>query len=155
MDNQAKTNSYETQTSIAEPAGQPANVESRTCHNYWCNYTTGEPLDHCPKCGRPLITPRTFKLLGWALLFLGGLLALGAVSLTILVAPKLPYVRGGLGGRLLILGVFGALLAVGLTFMMSGLWQVLSGRRSQSLTTFGIVLLVALSIIVALGRAVL
>jgi hypothetical protein len=71
-----------------------------------------------------LITPQTFKLLGWALLFVGGLLALAAVSLTFLVAPRLPVVRGGLSGRLFILGVLGFLLAVGLTFMTAGWWQV-------------------------------
>lgn len=155
MDNQVKTDSYEAHASGDESVGESANGVSRTCHNYWCNYTTNEPLTRCPKCGRQLITPQTFKLLGGALLFLGGLLALGAVSLTILVAPRLAGVRGGTSGRLFILGVFGFLLAVGLTFMAGGLWQVLSGKRSQSLTTFGIVLLIALAIIVAIGRAVL
>jgi hypothetical protein len=155
MDNQVKTDSYEAHTSSAEPVGQSANGVSRTCHNYWCNYTTNESLPRCPKCGRQLITPQTFKLLGGALLFLGGLLALVAVSLTILVAPRLADVRGGMGGRLFVLGVLGFLLAVGLAFMMAGLWQVLSGKRSQSLTTLGIVLLIALAIIVAIGRTVL
>jgi hypothetical protein len=155
MDNQFKTDSNEAQTSGVESVGRAAGGESRTCHNYWCNYTTNESLTRCPKCGRHLITPQTFKLLGWALLFLGGLLALGAVSLTILVAPGLAGVRGGTSGRLFILGVFGFLLAVGLTFMAGGLWQVLSGKRSQSLTTFAIALLIALAIIVAIGRAIL
>lgn len=155
MDTQVKTDRHEAQTSLAGSAGHAADAASRTCHNYWCNYTTSEVLTRCPKCGQRLITPQTFKLLGWLLLFLGGLLALAAVSLTILVAPRLPEVRGGLSGRLFILGVFGFLLAVGLTFMTAGLWQVLFGKRSQSLVALGIVLLLALAIIVALGRAVL
>lgn len=155
MDNRVKTSSAEAHTSNAESVGHAADAASRTCHNYWCNYTTREALTRCPKCGRSLITPQTFKLLGWLLLFLGGLLALGAVSLTIMVAPGLPDVRGGLGGRLFVLGVLGFLLAFGLTCMTAGLWQVWFGKRSQSLTTFGIVLLIALAIIVVIARNVL
>lgn len=154
MDNQVKANNHEA-PSIAASEVQSDPGEVRTCHNYWCNYKTNQALTRCPKCGRPLYTTHTFRLLGLALVFLGGLLAIGAVSLMILVAPRLPDVRGGMGGRLFVLCVFGLLLAVGLTFMTAGFWQVIFGRRSQWLVTIAITLLITLALIAAIGRAIL
>ncbi len=85
-------------------------------------------------------------------MFLGGLLAIGGALLLIFAAPK---VSGGIEVKLLIWSVFGFLLAVGLTFVTAGFWQVLFGKRNQGLMTFVIGLLIALALIVVIGRAVL
>lgn len=126
--------------------------ETRTCHNYWCNYTTDQPLSHCPKCRRPLLTAQTYKLLGLALVLLGGLLAIAGASLLIFAAPKLV---GGIGVKLFVWGVFGLLLAIGLTFVTAGLWQILFGKRSQSLMTIAIALIITIMLIAVIGQSVL
>lgn len=131
---------------------QPAPGEVRTCHNYWCNYQTDQPLPRCPECGRPLLTAQTYKLLGVALLFIGGLLALVGALLLILAAP---VKVAGTGAKVFVWSVCGFLLAIGLTVMTAGLWQVLYGKRSQSLMTVVVVLVVAIMLIVAIGRSVL
>lgn len=69
-----------------------------------------------------------------------------------LAAPKLV---GGMGVKLFVWGIFGLLLAVGLAIMTAGFWQVLSGKRSQSLMTFVIALVIALMAIAVIGRAIL
>ena len=60
-----------------------------------------------------------------------------------------------MGVKLFVWGIFGLLLAVGLAIMTAGFWQVLSGKRSQSLMTFVIALVIALMAIAVIGRAIL
>jgi hypothetical protein len=131
-------------------AGMKTN-ETLTCHNYWCNYKTDEPLAACPKCGRPLITAQTFRLLGFVLVFLGGLLAIVGASLMIFAAPRLV---GGMGIKLFVFSIFGFLFAVGLAIAASGFWQIFFGERSQSLGSVVIVLLIALLLIAGIGQIV-
>jgi hypothetical protein len=126
--------------------------ETLTCHNYWCSYRTNESLTNCPKCGRPLLTSQTFRFLGRILTILGAILTIAGALLLILAAPRLV---GGMGVKLFVYGVFGLLLLVGLTFTAAGIRQALSGKRSQSLMTLVIVLLVTGALIVAIGRAFL
>lgn len=135
-------------------AGSPLNTlcETRTCHNYWCNYKTNEPLADCPKCGRPLLTSHTFRFLGWLLMIPGAVLAVAGALLLILAAPKL---AGGVGVKLLVYGIFGLLLLVGLTFMAAGVRQASSGERSQSLMASVVVLLITIALIVTIGRVFL
>jgi len=151
VNNQIKTNKTEIFTA-AEPDLQFVSSGTLTCHNYWCNYKTNEPLSSCPKCGRPLLTSQTFRLLGWLLIVPGAVLAIAGALLLILAAPKLV---GGMGVKLLVYAIFGLLLAVGLTFMAAGFRQALSGNRSQSLIAFVLILLITIAIIVAIGRAFL
>lgn len=151
MDTQIKSNSHEV-SSATDFDEQPLLSETRTCHNYWCNYETNQSLSRCPKCGRPLLTAQTYRLLGLALVVLGGILAIAGASLLILVAPK---VLGGIEVKLLIWGIFGFLLAVGLSIMMAGIWQAWFGKRSQSLVTIVIALLITIGLIAAIGRTLL
>lgn len=137
---------------VAEPCVQPVVGETRTCHNYWCNYTTDQALSRCPECGRPLLTTRTYKLLGLALVFIGGLLATVGALLLIFAAPK---IVGGMGAQLFVWSIFGFLLAIGLTVMTAGFWQVLFGKRNQTLMTIVVALVITIMLIAAIGRAVL
>jgi hypothetical protein len=151
MNDQMKTGGNK----VSSPAGYGTPItlsKTLTCHNYWCNYRTNEPLSNCPKCGRPLLTSRTFRILGWLLMIPGAMLAIVGALLLILAAPR---VVGGMGVKLLVYGAFGLLLLVGLTFAAAGARQASSGRRSQSLMTLVIVLLIMVALIVATGRAFL
>jgi hypothetical protein len=148
----AATGERDARTTVAESGARSGHAGARTCHNYWCNFTTVEALTRCPKCGRPLLSVQVFRLLGLALVFIGGVLAAAGALLLILVAPRL---IGGTGVKLLIWGLFGMLLAVGLSFMTAGVLQVIFGKRSQQLMTYVIVLLIALSLIAVIARAVL
>jgi hypothetical protein len=151
MDNQIKENRRDV-SSVAESSAQAATDELLTCHNYWCNYSTREPLSRCPKCGRPLLTTHTYRLLGLALVFVGGALAVTGALLLILAAPKL---IGGMEVQLFVWSIFGLLLAVGLMIMTAGFWQAVFGRRQQSLMAFVIALLIALMLVAVIARAVL
>jgi len=82
----------------------------------------------------------------------GAILAFAGTALLIFAAPKL---IGGIGVKLFVYSIFGFLLLLGLTFMAAGFRQALSGSRSQSLISFVIVLLIAISIIAAIGQAFL
>lgn len=151
MEHQIITNSRDG-SSAAEANANPAGNEIRTCHNYWCNYSTDQTLSQCPKCGRALLTPETYRLLGLVLAFLGGLLAFAGALLLIFAGPRLV---GSMGAKLFAWGVFGLLLVVGLTIMTAGFWQVIFGKRSQSLMTYVIALITAIMVIAAIGRAIL
>jgi hypothetical protein len=151
MNNQIKTNSDDV-SSVAKLDAQPASYEIRTCHNYWCNYSTNQPLPRCPKCNRALLTAHTFRRLGLALIFIGGILAATGALLLIFAAPKL---LGGMGVKLFVWSIFALLLAIGLTIMAAGSWQALFGRRNQSLITFMLVLLITILLVAAIGRNLL
>lgn len=151
MDKQSKVNGHGV-SSVIESDVQPASGQTLTCHNYWCNYTTDQSLSQCPKCGRPLLTTRTYRLLGVTLLFIGGLFAVTGALLLILAAPR---IVSGSGAKVFVWSIFGFLLAIGLTVMTAGFWQVLYGKRSQSLMAIVIALLITIMLIAAIGQSVL
>jgi hypothetical protein len=151
MDEQSKVNGREI-SPVAGFAVHPARGKPRTCHNYWCNYTTDRPLSRCPQCGRPLLTVQTYKLLGLALVLLGGCLGLVGALLLIFAAPG---IVSGTGAKLFVWSIFGLLLAIGLTVMTAGFWQVFFGKRNQSLMTIAIALIITIMLIAAIGRTVL
>jgi hypothetical protein len=151
MDRQRTAHGREVSHAI-ESNVQPARGETLTCHNYWCNYTTDQLLSRCPKCGQPLLTRQAYKLLGLALVLIGVFLGLTGALLLIFAAPK---IVGGTGTQLFVRSVFGFLLAIGLTAITAGFWQVFFGRRNQSLMTIAIALIVAILLIAAIGQIVL
>ncbi|HZH90333.1 MAG TPA: hypothetical protein VEX70_06880 [Pyrinomonadaceae bacterium] len=151
MNDQTKVNGHEG-LPVTRLDVQHTPSETRTCHNYWCNYKTDRPLSRCPECGRPLLNAQTYRILGWVLVVVGLLLSITGASLLIFAAPKLV---GGLGVKLFVWGVFGFLLAVGLTTMSAGFWQALFGKRSQPLMKVVIALAIAIMLIVTIGTAVL
>ena len=118
--------------------------ETRTCHNFWCNYSTNEPLDDCPKCGRQMLTRDAFKGLGVLLAIIGFILGGGGAALLFFVAPKIrPDARTAI--RIVIWGIFGALLAGGLAILGAGITQAITGRRNQTLiSVFLVVIFLAL-----------
>ena len=151
MDKQSKANGREA-SSVAGFDVHPGRGVTRTCHNYWCNYTTDQPLSRCPECGQSLLTAQTYKLLGLALVLIGGFLGLAGALLLIFAAPG---IVSGTGAKLFVWSIFGFLLAIGLTAMTAGFWQVFFGKRNQSLMTIAIALIITIILIAAIGQTVL
>ena len=101
------------------------------CHNPNCSFETFEKLHKCPKCGRPLLSDRDFKLIaGLPLLFLGGILAaagIGIVGLFLMKPNELPLVGIALGA---------AIGSAGIGVISMGLHHLIFGRGSMRLVYF-------------------
>jgi hypothetical protein len=125
-----------------------------------CKFETGEPMGTCPQCGRTLSKTSTIRLLGWALVLPGGLLAAGMTVLTVNVARMMGNAgdpgagsrfTGDAGEAAVILAVLGSVIALSLSFVAAGAWQIIFGRRNKLI----IVAVLALAAVVyLLGRAV-
>ena len=137
----------------ASAGARPGPGATRTCHNYWCNYTTEDQhLSRCPRCKQPLLTARTYSLLGLALALVGGSLALTGALLIIFAAPG---VIAGTAAKVFVWGIFGLLVSVGLSAMTAGVWQMLFGRRNQLLMTVVVALVITILLIAVIGPTVL
>jgi len=139
-------------------------AETRSC--FGCGLLTAEPADKCPRCGRPLLTTKRVRVLGWVQ-FAMGLFLVGLMgAITYNVAPMMlqPGVEtaggsrftGTAGQALVILGLFGLVIIFGLTSMVSGLYQVKTGRRNKMifvfmLAVFGVLMVAAWLIQAGLG----
>jgi hypothetical protein len=100
--------------------------------------------------------PKNWRLLGWVQLVLGLFLVGVMGTITYNLAPSMlrPGVSAGGGGftgtaeqGLLILGLFGLLIAFGTGSVASGLWQIATGRRNKWI----FVLMLALFVLVMLA----
>jgi uncharacterized paraquat-inducible protein A len=115
--------------------------EARVC--YKCDFETGRgDLDKCPRCGHKLMTAGKVKVLGWVLIGLGAFLILFMGAITILVAGIIAGTNqpgatqrfdGGPKELALIFGIFGLVIAFGLTCVAAGISQARSGRRNKKL----------------------
>jgi hypothetical protein len=128
--------------------------ELRIC--YKCYYETNEALRKCPKCGLGLFSTKQVRRIGWMLLALGLLLVGMMGMITFYMAPALLQPGAPTGGMrstatpeqaMLILGLFGSVIAVGLVCMVNGLWQIKTGRRNKLLVyfSFGMIALVVMA----------
>ena len=130
-------------------------AESSSC--YSCGHVTNEIVSQCPKCGRRLRTAKQVRRLGWLQLAIGVFLVGLMGTITYKLAP-LMFQAGesaGTGGAgftgtpqqaQLILGLFGMVIVFGLGSILSGLWQIKTGRRNKWLFIFMLVLFVVLII---------
>lgn len=114
--------------------------EVRVCRSIWCGYSTSEPHARCLRCGKSLLTTRQVRALGVVLVLLGGFLTALMAGIIVLVAALVHQSgRPGSGVRfdgnevtlIAIFGVLGLVLALGLSFMAAGAWQIIAGRRSK------------------------
>ncbi len=127
--------------------------ESSSC--YSCGHVTSEgAAGACPKCGRRLRTATQVRRLGWLQLaigvFLVGLMGTITYNLAPSLLPSAAATRGGARftgtpeQAQLILGLFGMVLVFGLGSMLSGLWQIKTGRRNKWLFVIMVLLFVVL-----------
>jgi MFS family permease len=127
--------------------------QSSSC--YSCGHVTTEVVTGCPKCGRRLRTAAQVRRLGWLQLaigvFLVGLMGTITYNLAPSLLPLAGFTREG-GARFtgtpeqaqLILGLFGLVIAFGLGSILSGLWQIKTGRRNKWLFIIMVVLFIVL-----------
>ncbi len=101
------------------------------CHNPNCSFETFEKLHKCPKCGRPLLSDRDFKLIaGFPLILLGGILAAAGIGIAgfFLMKPnELPLFGIALGT---------AIGSAGIGVIAMGLHHLIFGRGSMRLVYF-------------------
>ena len=117
------------------------------CYN--CGYETHKFRSHCPRCGTALQSRRWSRRFGVALVICGAIIC-GIMGFAVLnLAPSLlnPGVSSG-GTRFtgtpaqarMVLAIFGAVLAFGLTAFGYGLFQMFTGRRSKRVIYFVVAL---------------
>ena len=118
-----------------------------------CGTETDEPLGNCPRCGRRLHKTSTIRGLGVALVVLGGGLTAFMAWLTLIVSRIIEHsdkpgatsrFTGDASDALLIYAIFGLVLALGLTFVVAGVWQIVYGRRSKKIIVVVVILVAVL-----------
>ena len=116
---------------------------------YHCGYETHKFRSHCPKCGTGLQSRRWSRRFGLVLVICGliicGLMGvvlweLGPALLDPGATASRTHFSGTAGKARLLLAIFGAVLAFGLTALGYGLWQMFTGRRSKRVIYFAIAL---------------
>lgn len=114
-----------------------------------CNFETDQPIANCQVCGTPLRKTSTIRKLGWVLVVLGGVLTMGMVYLTYVVSALIERADDpGSGARFtgdssdatMIYGIFGVVIALSITFVIAGIWQIVYGRRNKKLVFVALVL---------------
>ena len=126
------------------------------CYN--CGYETHKLRSHCPKCGATLQSRRWSRRFGAGLLICGliicGIMSfilmdMGASLLNPGVSSGATRFSGTPAKGRMIIAVFAAVLAFGLTAVGYGLWQMVTGRRSKPVIYF-LVGIAALLVLLAL-----
>lgn len=103
-----------------------------------CSHAASEDVARCPQCGSWMPRAQGVRRRGWVLIVLGVLLVAMMGTITFLTAPMMMSRRASSGAgftgtpeqALLILGLFGIVMIFGITCIGSGLWQIVTGRRS-------------------------
>jgi MFS family permease len=115
---------------------------------------TSEAVAQCPKCGRRLRTAKQVRRLGWMQLLIGlflvGLMGTITYNLAPSLLPSATETRGGARftgtpeQAQMILALFGLVITFGLGSILSGLWQIKTGRRNKWLFIIMLALFVVL-----------
>jgi len=155
---------FEDKTNAPPPTPTPAppvTREPRTCHNYWCDYETSEPVTRCPKCGRALHTEAQFRALGWVLFVLGG--GIAAVMAVVMAGAaylfsevgltgcRLPEVKGA-RAKDVVFDVTGLVFALVLAFAAAGFSQPRTSRRNRPVMNIAIAIVANLLVLYAVVR---
>ena len=125
--------------------------EASSC--YSCGHVTHEAGDKCPKCGKRLRTARQVRRLGWLQLGIGVFIVGLMGTITYNLAPLMLGAGDSRAGAnftgtpeqaQMILGLFAMVIVFGLGSILSGLWQIKTGRRNKWLFIVMVVLFVVL-----------
>jgi hypothetical protein len=95
-----------------------------------------------------VLSTKQVRRLGWLQLLLGLFLVGFMGAITFSLAPIMLHAGTGFTGTpqqaLLILGLFGLVIVFGLTSMVNGLWQIITGRRNKWILYLSFVLIALL-----------
>src|SRR5687768_3154042 len=116
-------------------------ADTSTCFDLRCGHIAAGRIETCPKCGRKMHSSRTVRVYG-VVMMLCGLVLLGVMGpVTYYTLPELTHPGQELadGTRFtgsgdeadMILWLFGLVLLFGLVALLTGLWQVATGRRNR------------------------
>lgn len=115
----------------------------RSCFQLRCGYVTSDVVEKCPRCGSRMRTSKQVRLLGFAQLVLGLFLIGFMGAITFYLAPLMlnpaaadagTSFTGTSAQAKIILILFGLVMAFGAGSGLSGLWQIVTGRRNKWIT---------------------
>ena len=115
-------------------------AHQRVCYALRCAYTSDEPIDVCPKCGRKMRSANSVRVYGGLQLLLGIFLVVFMGVITLSVLPMMMHAVEPQGGSrftgtsseaLVILSLFGLVIAFGFGSSLAGLYQVIMARRNK------------------------
>jgi hypothetical protein len=131
-----------------------SNIDHKTC--FKCDYEADTAETRCPRCGRPFKSSKNIRVRGGILVFLGAFLILFMGGIAGFVAyliygggiPDAATKFKGEGFKvILIFGIFGCVMLFGLVSLITGIFQLITGRRNQFLVwlMMGLVFLLIIS----------
>jgi magnesium-transporting ATPase (P-type) len=119
---------------------------------YKCHYRASVSDGRCPRCGGSLKTKANIRLLGGVLVFLGGFISvimLGVMVLMFGIFAQAPAskMRGEEGKALMAVAIVAAVFAIGASFAIAGLWQIIFAKRNKWIVwaSIGLVVLVLIA----------
>ena len=107
-----------------------------------CSFETAETLARCPSCGSRLQSAGKVRILGWMLLVIGAGLVLFMSALGIYLGSLIARsgepgattrFTGGPNDVMLIVAIFGLVIAFGIAGMAGGIWQIIYGKPNRKL----------------------
>jgi len=131
-----------------------ANIDHKSC--FKCSYEADTAETRCPRCGRPFKSSKNIRVRGGILVFLGVFLILFMGGIALFVSylvfggsnPDAAAKFRGEGFQLLLIyGIFGCVMLFGLASLITGIFQLITGRRNQFLVwlMMGLVFLLIIS----------
>lgn len=125
-----------------------------TCTTRRCGTVTPGIVAACPTCGGRILTSRRIRVLGWLMVGCGVILVglMGYITLAMYPTLMRPGEDLGQFGRWsgtadqarMVLNLFLMVIAMGVLALVSGAWQIVTGRRNMVfivLTIFGAIAL--------------
>lgn len=128
-----------------------AETKFRICPK--CRFEANTAETKCPQCGKVLITQTKLRTLGVVILLLGVFIALMMAIVTSNLYPALSQLNGSskfTGTETQahqILAILGLTFAAGVSFSITGLWQIISGRRNRILVWISLLIILAVVVV--------
>jgi predicted nucleic acid-binding Zn ribbon protein len=121
-----------------------------TCYAPLCGYSVPESLDHCPECGRRMLSSRAVRRRGLVMLLAGSfvLSLMGAITYTLTPMLTSSGFSGTPEQARTIIQFCWMVIAFGVIGAAAGAWQLATARRNRLVTT-GMLALAGLVVIAA------
>jgi len=127
-----------------------------------CDFEAPGPPVQCPQCGRKTISSIRIRRLGWFSLIVGGFLTVFMGAITVIVSGLLykavqqePSTQAKITPEQITImyGLFGVVIAIGLTSIIAGVWQIKHGKRNKKVVFISIALVILFLVGTFLARA--